>query len=206
MRPRARRASPSSRTTSSLSCSSIVRKRAGWSATSTSGKVEAVLPGLQAAFVDIGTEKSAFLHASDLVYPEDETTTMTTTTTRTRASESRVGGEPRAANDGSDAKVPPDPGCPEARPGAASSRSRKEPISTKGPRVTAQVSMAGRFLVYMPFASRVGREPQDRRPRRAQAPARAGGRHAARGLGRRHRPHRRRGRHPGDVRARARPR
>src|SRR5918992_303480 len=36
------------------------------------GKVEAVLPGIQAAFVDIGTEKSAFLHASDLVYPEDE--------------------------------------------------------------------------------------------------------------------------------------
>src|SRR5438477_6781311 len=31
------------------------------------GKVEAVLPGIQAAFVDIGTEKSAFLHASDLV-------------------------------------------------------------------------------------------------------------------------------------------
>ncbi len=36
------------------------------------GKVEAVLPGIQAAFVDIGTEKSAFLHASDLVVPEDE--------------------------------------------------------------------------------------------------------------------------------------
>ncbi|HYW51306.1 MAG TPA: hypothetical protein VE861_11910, partial [Gemmatimonadaceae bacterium] len=32
------------------------------------GRVEAVQPGLQAAFVDIGTEKSAFLHASDLVY------------------------------------------------------------------------------------------------------------------------------------------
>jgi ribonuclease G len=32
----------------------------------------------------------------------------------------------------------------------------KEPISTKGPRVTAQVSLAGRFLVYMPFAERVG--------------------------------------------------
>src|SRR5437588_2312164 len=31
------------------------------------GKVEAVIPGIQAAFVDIGTEKSAFLHASDLV-------------------------------------------------------------------------------------------------------------------------------------------
>src|SRR5579871_5895126 len=36
------------------------------------GKVEAVLPGIQAAFVDIGTEKSAFLHASDLVQDEDE--------------------------------------------------------------------------------------------------------------------------------------
>ena len=34
------------------------------------GKVDAVLPGLQAAFVDIGTDKSAFLHASDLVYPD----------------------------------------------------------------------------------------------------------------------------------------
>src|SRR5690242_7315049 len=36
------------------------------------GRVEAVLPGIQAAFVDIGTEKSAFLHASDLVFPEDD--------------------------------------------------------------------------------------------------------------------------------------
>src|SRR5215510_10254551 len=36
------------------------------------GKVEAVLPGIQAAFVNIGTEKSAFLHSSDLVYDEDK--------------------------------------------------------------------------------------------------------------------------------------
>ena len=36
------------------------------------GKVEAVLPGIQAAFVDIGTEKSAFLHASDLVVPDED--------------------------------------------------------------------------------------------------------------------------------------
>src|SRR5207237_9411678 len=34
------------------------------------GKVDAVLPGLQAAFVDIGTEKSAFLHSSDLVFDD----------------------------------------------------------------------------------------------------------------------------------------
>src|SRR6185295_8912334 len=36
------------------------------------GKVEAVLPGIQAAFVDIGQEKSAFLHASDLLEPEED--------------------------------------------------------------------------------------------------------------------------------------
>ena len=35
------------------------------------GKVDAVQPGLQAAFVSIGTEKSAFLHNSDLAYDED---------------------------------------------------------------------------------------------------------------------------------------
>src|SRR3954463_159997 len=34
------------------------------------GKVEAVLPGIQAAFVNIGTEKAAFLHASDVVFDE----------------------------------------------------------------------------------------------------------------------------------------
>src|SRR6185295_15635700 len=36
------------------------------------GKVEAVLPGIQAAFVDIGQEKSAFLHASDLLEPDED--------------------------------------------------------------------------------------------------------------------------------------
>ena len=36
------------------------------------GRVEAVLPGIQAAFVDIGAEKSAFLHASDLIESDEE--------------------------------------------------------------------------------------------------------------------------------------
>src|SRR3954468_22653961 len=36
------------------------------------GRIDAVLPGIQAAFVDIGTEKSAFLHASDIVYPDEK--------------------------------------------------------------------------------------------------------------------------------------
>jgi ribonuclease G len=82
------------------------------------GKVEAVLPGMQAGFVDIGTEKSAFLHASDLVEPKIQD----------------------KLKKGENILV----------------QVTKEPIGTKGPRVTAQVSLAGRFLVYMPMASKVG--------------------------------------------------
>jgi ribonuclease G len=106
------------------------------------GKVEAVLPGIQAAFVNIGTEKSAFLHAADVV--EDNA----------------------AVGDDDDEN-----GEDEGRRGRREARPiqdllkrgqellvqvTKEPISTKGPRVTGEVSLAGRFLVYMPFASKVG--------------------------------------------------
>ncbi|HEX8848695.1 MAG TPA: Rne/Rng family ribonuclease [Gemmatimonadaceae bacterium] len=116
------------------------------------GRVEAVKPGLQAAFVDIGTEKAAFLHGSDLVYPEAE-----------------------APDDADESEEEDDDEAPQRRRnGRGDERPdqaieellkkgqdiivqvSKEPISTKGPRVTAQVSLAGRFLVYMPFASRVG--------------------------------------------------
>ena len=116
------------------------------------GRVEAVLPGIQAAFVDIGSEKSAFLHASDLVEAEEDD-------------------EPADADDeddDTDNGNAPTAGRGRSRrriPNVAEELKRgenklvqvtKEPISTKGPRVTAQVSLPGRFLVYMPFASRVG--------------------------------------------------
>ena len=108
------------------------------------GKVEAVLPGIQAAFVDIGTEKSAFLHASDLVYPEDEEAADEDADEDEEAREKRGKDKVPAIQDvlkrGQDILV----------------QISKEPISTKGPRVTAQISLAGRFLVFMPFASRVG--------------------------------------------------
>jgi ribonuclease G len=140
------------------------------------GKVEAVLPGLQAAFVDIGTEKSAFLHASDLVAAEDEDD-----------DDEDDDGDDDVAEPEAEAKTDAKPEAkPEGKPHGGGGRGRgrgrgreeravdvpiqdlvkkgqalivqvsKEPISTKGPRVTAQVSLAGRFLVYMPFASRVG--------------------------------------------------
>jgi ribonuclease G len=112
------------------------------------GKVEAVLPGIQAAFVDIGTEKSAFLHASDLVYAEDEP----------EEPDDENGDDDETAENGGRrgrSKAPPIQDAIKKGQEILVQVS-KEPISTKGPRVTAQVSLAGRFLVYMPFASRVG--------------------------------------------------
>ena len=110
------------------------------------GKVEAVLPGIQAAFVNIGTEKSAFLHAADVVVEDAE------------VSEEDDDDEEEGGDGGGRR------GRREVRPiqdllkrgQELLVQVTKEPISTKGPRVTAQVSLAGRFLVYMPFASKVG--------------------------------------------------
>jgi ribonuclease G len=113
------------------------------------GRVEAVLPGIQAAFVDIGTEKSAFLHASDLVFPDDDAD---------RDDDDEESDDERDEKDesrGRRSKAPPIQDLLKRGQDIAVQVS-KEPISTKGPRVTAQISLAGRFLVYMPFASRVG--------------------------------------------------
>lgn len=111
------------------------------------GRVEAVLPGIQAAFVDIGTEKSAFLHASDLVVPEDDDDEDADD-----EDEDDGDGQPSRSRGG---KGPPIQDVLK-RGQELLVQVSKEPISTKGPRVTAQVSLAGRFLVYMPFGSRVG--------------------------------------------------
>lgn len=136
------------------------------------GRVEAVLPGIQAAFVDIGQEKSAFLHASDLLEPDDEADDPSeeeeadVEAEHASAAEERQGEEGRKKGNGNK---------PEPRQREVSSRRQlpdiaeilkkgqtlpvqvtKEPISTKGSRVTAQISLPGRFLVYMPYASRVG--------------------------------------------------
>ncbi len=103
------------------------------------GKVDAVLPGMQAAFVDIGLDKSAFLHASDLVEPDEDDD-----------EDERPGRNNRNQR-----------GLPNIQDHVKRGQSilvqvTKEPISTKGPRVTRQISLAGRFLVYMPFASKIG--------------------------------------------------
>ena len=116
------------------------------------GRVEAVLPGIQAAFVDIGTEKSAFLHASDLVYPDDEADADDD------GDDDEDGDESGGSGGGGRKRRGPAPAIQDVlkRGQDLIVQVSKEPISTKGPRVTAQVSLAGRFLVYMPDAERVG--------------------------------------------------
>jgi len=136
------------------------------------GRVEAVLPGLQAAFVDIGQEKSAFLHASDLLEPEDDEEPE-----MSAASDGIEPPEEGEADPADDASAPaakrrgeggrrevggrrssavPDIGDLLKKGQTLPVQVTKEPISTKGSRVTAQISIAGRFLVYMPYSSKVG--------------------------------------------------
>ncbi|HKN65868.1 MAG TPA: Rne/Rng family ribonuclease [Gemmatimonadaceae bacterium] len=117
------------------------------------GRVEAVLPGIQAAFVDIGTEKSAFLHASDLVFPDEDGDSDDDD--EESEDDSRDEKEEGREARGRRSKAPPIQDLLKRGQDIVVQVS-KEPISTKGPRVTAQISLAGRFLVYMPFASRVG--------------------------------------------------
>ena len=147
------------------------------------GRVEAVLPGIQAAFVDIGQEKSAFLHASDLLEPEEdedpaeeEEAAEVETAEADPPAEAEAAAEDRRGWRGRDRRRSREKGNGEK---AADNERRgrrplpniseilkkgqnlpvqvtKEPISTKGCRVTAQISLPGRFLVYMPYASKVG--------------------------------------------------
>jgi ribonuclease G len=160
------------------------------------GRVEAVLPGIQAAFVDIGQEKSAFLHASDLLEPEedeepdDETDPEDEIGTepgdppagpavaeeaagerrggwrggrdrRRRGRGNGNGGQGNAGGEARQREISSRRALPNIQDILKKGQTlpvqvTKEPIGTKGCRVTAQISLPGRFLVYMPYASKVG--------------------------------------------------
>jgi len=110
------------------------------------GKVVKVLPGMQAAFIDIGLDKAAFVHVSDL----------------------SVGTEPGdiLVDSDEDDKGPelPRPRRQNIRPieellsegQELMVQISKGPIGTKGPRVTSYCSLPGRFLVLMPNVDHVG--------------------------------------------------
>ena len=104
------------------------------------GKVVKVLPGMQAAFVDIGLEKAAFLYVSD-VYGKVED-----------YEEIGFPGEemPSYANP----SVPIEDLLSEGQEILV--QVSKEPLGTKGTRITSHVSLPGRYLVFMPTVDHVG--------------------------------------------------
>jgi len=96
------------------------------------GKVVRVLPGMQAAFVDIGLDKAAFIHASDvaaprIINPDDENNFETPDITSLIKE-----GDPLVV------------------------QVIKDPLGTKGARLTTHLSVSSRFLVYMPKAKHIG--------------------------------------------------
>lgn len=91
------------------------------------GKVVRVLPGMQAAFVDIGLERTAFLHANDIISGfSDE-----------KADNSQI---QQLVREGQQVVV----------------QVVKDPLGTKGARLTTQLSMPSRFLVYLPGSTHLG--------------------------------------------------
>jgi ribonuclease G len=115
------------------------------------GRVERVLPGMQAAFVNIGLEKSAYLHVSDVRGTPDDLKRLLSPDSGARpddededaADAARVGAGARIEDllkEGQEIVV----------------QVTKEPISTKGARVTRYVSLPGRHLVFMPTVDHVG--------------------------------------------------
>ncbi|MDP1953713.1 MAG: ribonuclease G [Polaromonas sp.] len=97
------------------------------------GKVARVLPGMQSAFIDIGLDRAAFLHVADL---------MSSITSRHADADNTAALKPieKQLFEGQTLMV----------------QVLKDPIGTKGARLTAQVSIAGRLLVFLPQDNHIG--------------------------------------------------
>src|SRR5262245_3037686 len=123
------------------------------------GKVTRVLPGMHAAFVDIGLEKAAFLYVGDYLDdaghldPDDDDDDPRPRRGRGRHANRPLPSIESVLREGQEIVV----------------QVAKEPIGTKGARITSHVSIAGRHLVLTPWAKRVGvsrRIDSDRERRR----------------------------------------
>lgn len=97
------------------------------------GKVSRVLPGMQAAFVDIGLEKAAFLHASDILIHREIIDDVKDSNVEKQDIRELV-------RDGQDIVV----------------QVVKDPLGTKGARLTTDITIPSRYLVFMPNVAHVG--------------------------------------------------
>ena len=99
------------------------------------GRVSRVLPGMQAAFVEIGLERTAFLHAADIVHSSSDDTLANGAASLPPVEDIR-----RLVNSGDDILV----------------QVIKDPIGTKGARLTTFIALPSRYLVYMPRGEAIG--------------------------------------------------
>jgi ribonuclease G len=99
------------------------------------GKVARVLPGMQSAFIDIGLERAAFLHVADVWHPPAD-------------------GESLSASRASQPMIPIEKQVFEGQ--ALMVQVIKDPIGTKGARLSTQISIAGRLLVFLPQDDHIG--------------------------------------------------
>jgi ribonuclease G len=137
------------------------------------GRVNAILPGIQAAFVDIGYEKAGFLHASDLHASMealaqleggidlDEENGNGAAQSRSRAG--RAGRRPRGGRGGRGRRQDSRPKNGQLSIEKMLHKGQeilvqvtKEAIGTKGPRLSTQISLPGRYVVYMPNMDYLG--------------------------------------------------
>jgi len=108
------------------------------------GKVTRVLPGMQAAFIDIGLDRAAFLHVEDVIPAEDFEKLADDGSEEDEATRARKVSRKTPIRDvlseGQHLVV----------------QVSKGPIGTKGARVTSHISLPGRYVVYMPTLDNVG--------------------------------------------------
>jgi ribonuclease G len=115
------------------------------------GRVSKVLPGMQCAFIDVGLDRDGFLYVSDVVDTIEEFDRLDSGDEEEAgagAERSRGGGRERGPqpkiedllNEGQEIVV----------------QVAKEPLGTKGARLTSHATLAGRFLVFMPTVDHVG--------------------------------------------------
>ena len=115
------------------------------------GKVKKVVPGLNACFVDVGHEKDGFLHYLDLgpkIRTFQNFVERNIAKKLSTASLRNFKKEPEIEKSGKIAEVMEGGKC-------VLVQVAKEPISTKGPRLTTELTIAGRYMVLVPFSDKV---------------------------------------------------
>src|SRR6187551_227901 len=113
------------------------------------GRVSKVLPGMQSSFIDLGLERDGFLYVADVVDTLDEFDEL-------EAGEDEPGAAPRAERAREEPRAQPRIEDLLKEGEEILVQVVKEPLGTKGARLTSHVTMPGRFLVFMPTVDHVG--------------------------------------------------